>query len=184
MTGVGRKGVDQQVNLAPSAPSTLDGLRNNASRPSFRTQPGGAAPSSRVDAFIAAERARNAEQPRSSRGSAEAGISDLAANFRGTAAPPTRSLWMAYLLWFLFGQVSAHRFYLGAYRSAIAQVGLFVAVIVLALGASKESYRTIGPVMGLFIVAWALWVLGDVFFIHRIHRNLCRRPAELANAFA
>jgi hypothetical protein len=41
-----------------------------------------------------------------------------------------------------------------------------------------------GPVMGLLIIAWALWVLGDVFVIHRIHRKLCRRPGELASAFA
>ncbi len=187
MTGFGRKGLDQQVNLAPSAPNAsgaLDGLRNNGSRPAFGAQSGGAAASSRVDAFIAAERARNAEESRSTRGSGEAGISEAAASYKSMAAPPTRSLWMAYLLWFLFGQLSAHRFYLGAYQSAIVQVGLFVTVIFLALSAPGGSISTLGPVMVALIVVWALWVVGDVFVIHRIHRRLCRQPGEFASAFA
>jgi hypothetical protein len=177
MTGFGRKGLDQQVDLAPSAPRAAEGLRNG-NRPPFRPQPSGAMTSSRVDAFIAAERARGVREPE------QAGVSDVAASYRGTAAPPQRQLWMAYLLWFFFGQLSAHRFYLGAYQSAMVQVGLFVTVVVLALSAPGGSISTMGPVMGLLIIAWALWVLGDVFVIHRIHRKLCRRPGELASAFA
>jgi len=184
MTGFGRKGLDQQVDMAPSAPSALAGLRNGAGRPAFGAQSSGAAPSSRIDAFIAAERARNAEESRSTRGSGEAGISEAAANYKSMATPPTRSLWMAYLLWFLFGQLSAHRFYLGAYQSAMVQVGLFVTVLFLALSAPGGSISTLGPVMLVLIVVWALWVVGDVFVIHRIHRKLCRQPGEFASAFA
>jgi hypothetical protein len=29
-----------------------------------------------------------------------------------------------------------------------------------------------------------VWVFGDVFVIHRIHRNLCRKPGDAAAAFA
>ena len=122
------------------------------------------------EAFLAAERARNAELG--------GGLSAAAERFAGSGAKPERSLMMAYLLWFILGQVSAHRFYLGAYRSAMAQVGLFAFVLICAVG------NAVGPLVAVALVAWALWVLGDVFFIHKLHRALCRKPGQAAAAFA
>lgn len=180
MSGFGRKGLEgQPPQQQDSAGQTgLEGLRNSA-RGAFQPQSATPAMSSRVDAFLAAERAR----PAVAAGSSQAGISDFAANYRDTAKP-TRSLLMAYLMWFIAGQVSAHRFYLGAYRSAVAQVGLFVFWLVLVFGTPKGAQNAMGPVLVVVLVAWGLWVFGDVFFIRRLHRELCRQPNDAAAAFA
>jgi hypothetical protein len=134
------------------------------------------------EAFLAAERARRVE--------VEGGISDVAARYSASAhspfsqVRPERSLFMAYLLWFVLGQISAHRFYLGAYRSAIAQVGLFFGWITLAISAPERSYDTLGPVLAVLAIGWCLWVIGDVFFIRGLHRKLCRQPGEADAAAA
>jgi len=184
VSGFGRKGLDgaQQPSqgFAPqrghTAQNGIEGLRNSARGPAL-TQPRNSEMSQRTSAFLAGERSRNAQL-----GSA-GGISDAAAGYRNSAKPE-RSLTMAYVLWFFGGQVSAHRFYLGAYRSACAQVGLLFGPLLIALALPKWTVISITPLIGASIVAWALWVLGDVFFIHRIHRNLCRKPGESAAAFA
>ena len=180
MSGFGRKGLEQfagQGAAPPSRPaqSGLDGLRNTA-RGSLQSASHGADTSRKVEAFLTGERQRRMQE-------GAAGLSDIAASHRN-ADRPQRSLTMAYLLWFVLGQVSAHRFYLGAYRSAFAQLGLFAFWIVLALGAPEGSYGVLGPILGLTVIGWALWILGDVFFIHRIHRELCRKPGETAAVFA
>ena len=91
---------------------------------------------------------------------------------------------MAYVLWFLFGQFSVHRFYLGRFQSAVIQLGLAVFSWTLILGGIGGGSAGIGG-MGLFVlVAWALWVFGDVFFIRAIHRKHCRRPGEYQSVFA
>ncbi len=126
------------------------------------------------EAFIAAERARQAEQA--------GGISEFASTY--SPPRPERSLLMAYLLWFILGQVSAHRFYLGAYRSAVMQVGLFFFWVALAITAPQASYNTLGPLLAVLVIGWALWILGDVFLIRGLHRKLCRRPGEAAAAAA
>lgn len=133
------------------------------------------------EAFIASERARRAEE-------GGGGISEIAAHYGGSArfpltrVRPERSLFMAYLLWFILGQISAHRFYLGAYRSAIAQVALFFFWVALALAAPERSYNTLGPVLAVLVIGWILWIVGDVFLIRGIHRKLCRQPSEAAAA--
>ena len=168
----GRKGL-----AGGPVPAGPNALRSGARAP-FQSRPGGSdAISSKVDSFLAAERARNAQA------AGEGGISSAAASYRGDDRPQ-RSLPMAYLLWFILGQVSAHRFYLGAYRSAFAQVGLFAFWLLLALGAPEGAHNPLGPILAIAVVGWALWVLGDVFFIHRLHRNNCRRPGEIATVFA
>lgn len=133
------------------------------------------------EAFLAAERARRVD--------AEGGVSDLAARYRSSGhtafsqVRPERPLYMAYLLWFVLGQISAHRFYLGAYRSALVQVGLF-AFWVSSAFVFAGKFDTVGPIVAVALIAWAAWVIGDVFFIHRIHRKLCRQPGEAAAAAA
>ena len=134
------------------------------------------------EAFLAAERARRAE--------VEGGLSDLAVRYQGTGhtpfsqVRPERPRFMAYLLWFVLGQISAHRFYLGAYRSAMAQVGLFFSWVILALAAPKSSHDTLGPVLAVLVIGWILWIIGDVFLIRGLHRKLCRQPGEAAAAAA
>jgi len=162
-----------------SAHDDLSSLRNS-SRGGIVTAPRGfTAPANdeiarKRAAFLAAERARQSDN----------GLSEAAVRYGNTAERPVRSLPMAYLLWFILGQVSAHRFYLGAYKSAMIQVGMFVFCILLALGSSKGAQSATLPVAAVALVVWAVWVLGDVFFIHRIHRQNCRRPGEVANVFA
>src|SRR5688572_6897307 len=180
VSGFGRKGLEgqQRTGLALSHPAQagIGGLRNAARAP-FQPQPASSETSRNVEAFIAAERARRAQA------GGEGGISDAATGYRSSDRPE-RSLPLAYLLWFILAQVSAHRFYLGAYRSAFAQVGLFAFWVGLALMTPKDSFDTVGPVVAIALIAWALWVLADVFFIHRIHRKLCRKPGSAAEAFA
>jgi hypothetical protein len=175
MPGFGRKGLEQyasQGSAPPQGLTGLDALRNTARGP-YLTQPQAGEVTRKVDVFLAAERAQRSQE----------GVSDAAGGSRGTDRPE-RSVMMAYLLWFILGQVSAHRFYLGAYRSACAQVGLFAFWLFVALGTPQVSYDTVGPVLAIAMIVWMLWVLGDVFFIHRIHRKLCRKPGEAAAAFA
>jgi hypothetical protein len=135
------------------------------------------------EAFIAAERARREE--------IESGeVSYVAAHYPGSGYTPLsqirpeRSLFMAYLLWFILGQISAHRFYLGAYRSAIAQVALFFSWVVVALAAPARSYDTLGPFLAVLMIGWILWIVGDVFLIRGLHRKLCRQPGDAAAAAA
>ena len=114
------------------------------------------------EAFLAAERARRVD--------AEGGVSDLAARYQSSGHTA-------------FSQTSAHRFYLGAYRSALVQVGLF-AFWVSSAFVFAGKFDTVGPIVAVALIAWAAWVIGDVFFIHRIHRKLCRQPGEAAAAAA
>ena len=130
------------------------------------------------EAFLAAERARRAEEH------GDGGISGVAGHYRSPDIKRERNLWMAYLLWFILGQISAHRFYLGAYRSAMAQVGLFAVAVIIAISRASSGNYAVGAIMAIAMIGWAVWILGDVFFIHRIHRKLCRKPGEAAAAAA
>ena len=69
----------------------------------------------------------------------------------------TKTMGTAYLLWFFFGGLSAHRFYLGFTTSAIIQ--LLVTPIGYAMLLSKS------PAGLVFILAGGLWILGDAFVI-------------------
>lgn len=153
----GRKGLGPGQS-APSAP-----------RP---TRPADDEIARKREAFIAAERARRGETE-------SGGVTEVAERYRSTGhtpfsqVRPERSLFMAYLLWFILGQISAHRFYLGAYQSACIQAACYVlALVFLASGAFVP-----GAVLG---VVWALWIIADVFLIRGLHRKLCRQPGEAA----
>src|SRR6478735_8281065 len=179
VSGFGRKGLAgqpvQPQHYGHAAQDSLEGLRN-AARGSFHTQPGNPQMSAKVNAFLAAERARET-QPAGNPGVAQAGLSDFAANYRSTAKP-ARNLTMAFVLWFFAGQVSAHRFYLGAYRSAFAQLGLFALWLTLGISGSAADGAALEPIFLVALAAWSFWILGDVFFIRRLHRQLCRQPDE------
>jgi TM2 domain-containing membrane protein YozV len=97
-------------------------------------------------------------------------------------AKPERSMWMAYLLWFLIGQFSSHRFYLGATGSAFTQLGmLFVGVILAANGGAALMASL------FLLVPWLLWLLADAFLIPGLHKRHCAGKTgadEARNAFA
>lgn len=185
MGGFGRKGLEghqppQSTSLA--AQSGLAGLRNAAGG-SLQAQPANnPTVSSRVEAFLASERQRAREASAGASGRSEGDVSPFTAGYPDSARPE-RSLGMAYLLWFILGQVSAHRFYLGAYRSAVAQVGLFAFWLGLALSTPEGAQNTVGPILAVAVIGWALWLLADVFFIRGIHRRLCRQRGDAAAAF-
>ena len=171
----GRKGIEP--GAAPAV-SGLDTLRNGA-RPTQPRQP--SAPSDDLarkrEAFLAAERARRGE-------SGEGGLSSSGGGYCAAAVRPERSLAMAYVLWFLFGQFSVHRFYLGRFQSAVIQFALAMFSWMLILGGIGGGSGSMGLAGFAVLVVWGLWVLSDVFFIHSIHRKHCRRPGELVSTFA
>ncbi len=72
-----------------------------------------------------------------------------------------KSTGIGYLLWFFFGGIGAHRFYLGSTNSAIGMVALLVASIVL-------SFFFIGFV-GFIVLG--IWVIVDAFLIPGIARE-------------
>jgi TM2 domain-containing membrane protein YozV len=84
-------------------------------------------------------------------------------------AKTDKSMLTAYLLWFFLGQLGAHRFYLGATMSAIAQLGFFFfAIAFLAMGMPWAG-------LGIFLMLiWLTWILIDLFLIPGIHRQFCR----------
>src|SRR5688572_14575031 len=109
MTGFGRKG----------SPVGTD----RASQPHFGAAQIGASAdpglSSQARAFLAAERNRTIS------GHTPVPLSayESAALLQPTVAKPPKSLGLAYVLWWFGSPFAAHRFYLGAYRSAAAMAG-------------------------------------------------------------
>jgi hypothetical protein len=164
----GRKGLEPD---SPSA-SSLDALRNGPR--AERLVPPSDDLARKREAFLAAERERKAQ-------SGEHGMPGTERGYAAARVRPGRSLPMAYLLWFILGQVPAHRLYLGAYRSALIQLGLF-AFWVSSAFVFAGNFNTVGPIVAIALIGWAVWVIGDVFFIHRIHRKLCRQPGEALHA--
>jgi TM2 domain-containing membrane protein YozV len=74
---------------------------------------------------------------------------------------PPKSLALAYVLWFFFGGLGVHRFYLGRTGTGIAQLLLTLSGAVLTL---------IG--IGLFILAGVgIWLVVDLFLMPAIARE-------------
>lgn len=72
-----------------------------------------------------------------------------------------KSVGVAYLLWFFFGMLGAHRFYLGRTGSAVA-------ILVLSIAAFVLSYVVIGIII---VFVPMIWVLVDLFLIPGITRE-------------
>lgn len=74
---------------------------------------------------------------------------------------PPKSLALAYVLWFFFGGLGVHRFYLGRTGTGIAQ-------LMMAL---------IGGVLTLILIGWfvlaaeGIWLLVDLFLMPAIARE-------------
>ncbi|MCP5397348.1 MAG: TM2 domain-containing protein [Sphingomonadaceae bacterium] len=94
------------------------------------------------------------------------GISSYAESFQSSQPQPAadRPLWVAYLLWFFVGQLSAHRFYLGATSSAFKQLGLLFGSVILAF--------VFAPLAAIGIIAWIIWIFADLFLMPGMHRKL------------
>jgi TM2 domain-containing membrane protein YozV len=76
-----------------------------------------------------------------------------------------KSVVVAYILWFFFGSLGAHRFYLKRTGSAVAMLVIFVASIVLSVtGIGFLGYIVLG-----------LWVLVDAFLIPGMTRDYNNR---------
>lgn len=72
-----------------------------------------------------------------------------------------KSVLLAYVLWFFFGMLGAHRFYLG-------QTGTAIAILVLTLASFLLMIVAIGFI--IFIIP-ATWVFIDLFLIPGMARR-------------
>ena len=87
-----------------------------------------------------------------------------------------RSMVVAYVLWWFGALLAAHRFYLGAHRTALAQLGLFWGGLAIAALMSKKSTIWIGglavPPLGIMmIIICIFWVIIDVLLIPGLMRR-------------
>jgi TM2 domain-containing membrane protein YozV len=171
MSGFGRKGIGEGA----ARPGEYVGVPTGQ-RPSAAMSPAVDPMAAKREAFLAQERARRAEGETSAPLDPEA---QLRASYRPHAERPVRSMMLAYLLWFLLAQISAHRFYLGATRSAITQTGMFFGGLILILMGPPILY--LGAVS---FFGWALWVLADVFLIPGVHRKYAAAQQNVAGVFA
>ncbi|MCK0128770.1 TM2 domain-containing protein [Erythrobacter sp. F6033] len=71
--------------------------------------------------------------------------------------PEKRNVAIAYLFWFVLGQISAHRFYCGDRKGAVAQLTTFFISIFAMFFA---------PFIGMVgMVIWVFWIIADLFLI-------------------
>ncbi len=78
-----------------------------------------------------------------------------------TTITTSKSMVVAYVLWFFFGQLGAHRFYLGKIGSAVVQ-------LILGL----VGWATAIFVVGYFLLgALWIWLLVDIFLIPGLARS-------------
>lgn len=164
---------------------------------SVNPAPASAAAATRADeslspearAFIAAERARKPEDARPSDPMASAAASAMRLSPR--KAKHGRSMLIAYVLWWWGTPLAAHRFYLGAHRSALAMLGLFWGGLAIAAMMSKQSTSWVGgyavPPPGIMmILIWMIWALLDAFLIPSLmkHYRAANKGDELTHVFA
>jgi TM2 domain-containing membrane protein YozV len=164
--GFGRKGVMAGAPVARSFGSTISGNPQPATPANGSDD--GLSPAART--FIAAERARgDCSGQGQVRATAPMSAFDSAALLQPATARPTKSLVIAYVLWWFGGPIGAHRFYLGATRSGLAMLGLLFGAGVVAVFA---------PIVAAFMIVGDLgWTLVDAFLIP----GLRRRSVEPAN---
>jgi TM2 domain-containing membrane protein YozV len=83
-----------------------------------------------------------------------------------------KSLFTAYLLWFILGQLSAHRFYLGRTSSGVTQVCLWLVSCLMLIG---------GFALGIAgLIANLIWIIGDAFLLPGLVRNANERARQSA----
>ena len=123
----------------------------------------------RRDAFIAAERARSGT-------TAEADPMASAARAKEIGLPvfPGRkSVAVAYSLWFGLWAISAHRFYVKAWISGIAQTALWYVSLMFWMAGTKPAFYP--------LLAGLSWIAADLFLIPgmvRAHNERLQAEAE------
>lgn len=123
-----------------------------------------------VDADLAARRAAflAEERARSARGAGDSAETDFRqAATSGAVFVREKSVGTAYLLWFFFGGLSGHRFYLGFPASGAIQLALTPLGYGLILGKSPVGFAVLA-------CAW-LWILCDAFVIPSLARTANER---------
>lgn len=183
--GFGRKGVLASAPV-PRGFGAATGPVPRAAAPV--ADPGdGLSPAAR--AFLAAERARGVNQTPANDPVASATASAM--RLAPTKPKRDRSMMVAYVLWWFGAFLAAHRFYLGAHRSALAQLGLFWGGLAIAAMMSKKSSLWIGglavPPPGIMmILICVVWVILDIFLIPGLMRRYraAQRGENLAHVFA
>ena len=94
----------------------------------------------------------------------------MVAQFHGVMPPPTSNrkrkfMWIAYALLLLLGGCGAHRFYVGAYPSALMLLGIGIASAVLASFNLSFGAVPAASIAGLLLV---LWLMVDLVLLARL----------------
>jgi TM2 domain-containing membrane protein YozV len=118
-------------------------------------------------AFLAEERARRA---RGAADPVDSGFRPAAAS--GPVFVREKSIGTAYLLWFFFGGLSGHRFYLGFPASGAIQLALTPLGYGLLIGKSPVGLLVL-------IFAW-VWILSDAFVLPSLARTANERVRRSA----
>ena len=122
----------------------------------------------RREAFLAAERARRQQ---------ESPYDPSVDSDAGPSRPfVEKSVSTAYILWFVTGAFSGHRFYLGSASIGFAQICLRLVGIMLFMS---------GDGLGLYLLAAAfLWLLVDALLIPDMVRKANKRLSDIASGRA
>jgi TM2 domain-containing membrane protein YozV len=181
--GFGRKGVVAGAPVPRAMESAMGNPRPSASGPDAGLSP-------EAKAFIAAERSRSIDERRPAE-QRTMSAAESAMRLAPTKAKSDRSMVVAYVLWWFGAMLAAHRFYLGAYRSALAQLGLFWGGLAIASVMSKKSSiwidgLAVPPPGIMMILACMIWVLLDVFLIPGLTRRYraSQQRDDLTHVFA
>lgn len=89
--------------------------------------------------------------------------------------PSSRSLGIAYLIWFVIGQTSLHRVYCGQGESALFQVGLLVGSVIAAFIFLPFAFG---------IIVWMFWIFADLFLMPGMMRRFKARHDYDASVFS
>lgn len=157
----GRKAVARPVGAAAPAPSSDIAAKRAA--------------------FIAAERAQREAEGH--------GPHEAAPTVTYVPAGPfyvrDKSMGLAYVLWFLLGGLSVHRFYLGYATSGAIQLFLRLGGAAIILGGGRGIDPAMAWLAILMILAGSLWMLFDAFLIPgMVRQGSGGRPTEAARIFA
>jgi TM2 domain-containing membrane protein YozV len=126
----------------------------------------------RRNAAIDRRRAAFAAQHRAERNAQKWGLSRGSTHARSARGDSrSKSLVIAYALWFLCYALSAHRLYIGAYRSAVVQSGMFLTGIGMIVAAGNDTTSALCTAGYLAVGASGLWILADALLLPGLCRN-------------
>lgn len=89
-------------------------------------------------------------------------------------APENRHVALAYLCWFILGQISLHRFYCGDTKGGIAQVLTFAISVFAMMAGSFVGFIGFG--------IWGFWIIADLFLIPGILRKFQREYRDMSSS--